>query len=65
MHPLRGHARLMVFKLIIAAAKTRHKLKGENQLPKVIQGVHSRMASRSAAHQHNTPPDHGVTQILA
>jgi len=32
-------ARLMVFKLIMAAAKTRHKLKGENQLPKVVQGV--------------------------
>ena len=32
-------ARLMVFKLVTAAAKTWHKLKGENQLPKVIQGV--------------------------
>jgi putative transposase len=32
-------ARLMVFKLVMAAAKTWHKLKGENQLPKVIQGV--------------------------
>ena len=29
----------MVFKLITAAAKTWRKLKGENQLPKVIQGV--------------------------
>jgi hypothetical protein len=28
-----------VFKLVMAAAKTWHKLKGENQLPKVIQGV--------------------------
>jgi hypothetical protein len=26
-------ARLMVFKLVMAAAKTWHKLKGENQLP--------------------------------
>ena len=32
-------ARLMVFKLAMAAAKTWHRLKGENQLPKVIQGV--------------------------
>jgi putative transposase len=32
-------ARLMVFKLVMAAAKTWRKLKGENQLPKVIQGV--------------------------
>ncbi len=29
----------MVFKLVMAAAKTWRKLKGENQLPKVIQGV--------------------------
>ena len=32
-------ARLMVFKLITAAARTWRKLKGGNQLPKVIQGV--------------------------
>ena len=32
-------ARLMVFKLVMAAARTWHKLKGENQLPKLIQGV--------------------------
>ena len=32
-------ARLMVFKLAMAAAKTWHRLKGENQLPKLIQGV--------------------------
>ena len=32
-------AKLMVFKLITAAAKTWRKLKGENQLPNVIQGV--------------------------
>jgi hypothetical protein len=29
----------MVFKLVMAAAKTWRQLKGENQLPKVIQGV--------------------------
>jgi putative transposase len=32
-------ARLMVFKLAMAAAKTWRRLKGENQLPKVVQGV--------------------------
>jgi len=32
-------ARLMVFKLIIAASKTWRRLKGENQLPKVVGGV--------------------------
>jgi len=32
-------ARLMVFKLVMAASKTWHKLKGENQLSKVVQGV--------------------------
>jgi len=37
-------ARLMVFKLVMAAAKTWHKLKGENQLPKVVQGVTFRNA---------------------
>ena len=32
-------ARLMVFKLVMAAAKTWRRLKGENQLPKVVQGI--------------------------
>jgi transposase-like protein len=32
-------ARLMVFKLVMAAARTWRRLQGENQLPKVIQGV--------------------------
>jgi transposase-like protein len=32
-------ARLMVFKLVMAAAKTWRRLKGENQLPKVVRGV--------------------------
>jgi putative transposase len=35
-------ARLMVFKLAMAAAKTWRRLKGENQLPKVVQGVRFR-----------------------
>jgi putative transposase len=32
-------ARLMVFKLVMAAARTWRRLKGENLLPKVVQGV--------------------------
>jgi transposase-like protein len=32
-------ARLMVFKLVLAASTTWRRLKGENQLPKVIRGV--------------------------
>jgi transposase-like protein len=32
-------ARLMVFKLVMAAARTWRRLKGENQLPKVVRGV--------------------------
>jgi len=32
-------ARLIMFKLVTAAAKTWHRLKGENQLPKAVQGV--------------------------
>src|SRR5215203_827307 len=35
----RKTARLMVFKLVMAAAKTWRRLKGENQLPKVVEGV--------------------------
>jgi putative transposase len=34
-----GTARLMVFKLVMAAAKTWRRLQGPNQLPKVIRGV--------------------------
>jgi hypothetical protein len=32
-------AKLMVFKFVNAAAKTWRRLKGENQLPKVVQGA--------------------------
>ena len=32
-------ARLMVFKLVIAASTTWRRLKGANQLPKIIAGV--------------------------
>jgi putative transposase len=35
-------ARLMVFKLVMAAAKTWLRLRGRNQLPKIIQGVRFR-----------------------
>ena len=32
-------AKLMVFKLVIAASRTWRRLKGTNQVPKVIAGV--------------------------
>ena len=44
-------ARLMVFKLVMAAAKTWRRLKGENQLPKRIQGV----IFRNGVEVSNTP----------
>jgi putative transposase len=44
-------ARLMVFKLVMAAAKTWRKLKGENQLPKVVQ----RVTFRDGVEVINTP----------
>jgi transposase-like protein len=44
-------ARLMVFKLVMAAARTWHRLKGENQLPKLIQGV----TFRNGVEVINTP----------
>ena len=43
-------ARLMVFKLVMAAAKTWRRLKGENQLPKVV-GV----TFRNGVEVTNTP----------
>ena len=47
-------ARLMVFKLVMAAAKTWRRLKGENQLPKVVQGVtfHDGVEVTDAPAQH-------------
>ena len=35
----RDTARVMVFKLVMAAAKSWRRLQGQNQLPKVINGV--------------------------
>jgi len=49
-------ARLMVFKLVMAAAKTWRRLKGENQLPKVIQGV----TFHDGVEVTNTPARHAA-----
>jgi putative transposase len=46
-------ARLMVFKLVMAASKTWRRLKGENQLPKVVAGVTFRDGT-----EVTTSPDH-------
>jgi hypothetical protein len=40
-----------MFKLVMAAAKTWRRLKGENQLPKVVQGV----TFRNSVEVTNTP----------
>ena len=42
-------ARLMVFKLVMAASKTWRRLKGQNQLPKVISGVKFKDGSEVAS----------------
>ena len=47
----RDTARLVVFKLVMAAAKTWRRLKGEKQLPKLIQGV----TFRNGVEVTNTP----------
>jgi putative transposase len=46
-------AKLMVFKLVMAASKTWRRLKGENQLPKVVAGVIFRDGTEVTA-----SPDH-------
>ncbi len=46
-------ARLMVFKLVMAAAKGWRRLKGENQLPKVVAGVTFRDGSEVIASPAN------------
>ena len=49
-------ARLMVFKLVMAAAKTWRRLKGQNQLPEGRPGRHvPKTASRLPTRQHRTP----------
>ena len=49
-------ARLMVFKLVMAAAKTWHRLKGENQSPKAVQGV----TFRDDVEVTDTPAQHAA-----
>ena len=49
-------ARLMVFKLVTAAARTWRRLKGENQLPKVIEGV----TFTNGIEVTNTPAQHAA-----
>jgi hypothetical protein len=46
----------MVFKLVMVAARTWHKLKGGNQLPKVIQGV----TFKNGVEVSNTPALHAA-----
>jgi hypothetical protein len=50
-------AKLMVFKLVNAAAKTWRRLKGENQLPKVVQGIKFQNGIEVIKMSAQTPPD--------
>ena len=50
-------AKLMVLKLVNAAAKTWRRLKGENQLPKVVQGVKFKNGVEVTECPLTTPPD--------
>ena len=45
-----------LFKLVMAAAKTWRRLKGENQLPKLIQGV----TFKNGVEVTNTPAQHAA-----
>ena len=54
-------ARLMVFKLLCAASKTWRRLKGTNQLPKVIAGVSFENGIEVIQVPVTTPPDRLVT----
>jgi len=47
----------------MTAAKTWQRLKGENQLPKVVAGVTFRNGVEVPTRQSRPPPDPGVTQI--
>jgi len=59
-------ALLMVFKLLMAASRTWRRLKGQNQLPKVITGVTFRDGVEvTTTRQSSAPPDRAVTQIPA
>ena len=58
-------ARLMVFKLIMAAARNWRRLQGQNQLPKIVQGVNIPRRNRSREPRNVRRLIHAVTQIPA
>ncbi len=49
-------ARLMLFKLVMGAAKIWRRLKGENQLPKIVQDV----TFRKGVEVLNAPPQNAA-----
>ena len=55
-------ARLMVFKLIMAAAKSWRRLQGQNQLPKIVRGVKFRDGIEVANQEMSADLIHAVTQ---
>ncbi len=59
-------AKLMVFKLVTAAAKTWRRLNGENQLPKVVQGIKFQNGIEvieMPAHHAADRPRHPISRI--
>ena len=58
-------ARLMVFKLVMAAAKTWRRLTARTGCPRSSGASPSVTASRSPTRRSRPPPDHAVTQFPA
>ena len=56
-------ARLMVFKLAMAASKTGRRLKGENRPPMVVAGVTVTDGVATAAPDHRAARSGPVTQV--
>ena len=55
-------ARLMVFKLVMTAAKSWRRLQAQNQLPKVVSGVTFRDGIRSRVREEIRRLIYAVTQ---
>lgn len=47
----------MVFKLVMTAAKTWRRLKGEKLLPKVVEGITFKDGIKAVEHQPTSPPN--------
>ena len=57
-------ARLMVFKLVMAASRTWRRLQGQNQLPKVVNGITFKDENRSCRRNQIRRSIHAVTRFF-